>query len=185
MTNGWNFQQDSVEAPREAASLPFAEDDDPAWILMPGDDPVVLLPDPPEVVREREAQARLERIRIEDQTRRAAFIDEYCYDGDAVMALARAGYSDADETMATAIIRVPEVARAIKERMQNMTPAEKRDWSERKLLSETLKYGKDRMPIAIIKALGEFARFAGVAPEEKKKADTNVHLHISQEDAEL
>lgn len=183
MANGWGIQ-DTVEAPREAP-LPFAEDDDPAWIMMPGDDPLIPVPEPPEVVRAREAQARLERMRLEEQARRAAFIDEYCYDGDAVMALARAGYSDANETMATAIIRVPEVARAIRDRMQNMNSAEKRDWSERKLLAETLKYGKDRMPIAIIKALGEFAKFAGVAPEEKKKADTTVHLHISPDDANL
>jgi hypothetical protein len=180
-----DHQQDTVETPPAAASSLFVADDDPAWVLMPGDDPLIPLPEPPEVVRAREAQAALERQVIAEQRRRALFVEEYCYDGDAVMALARAGYADANETMAQAIMRLPDVARAIKDRMAEMGPEEKRDWAERKLWSETLKYGKDRMPIAIIKALESFAKFAGVAPEEKKKADTNVHLHISADDAAL
>lgn len=185
MTYAWPKPQEIDEPPERPAVLSYAAEDDPAWVEMPGDDPIIPLPEPPEVQRARAAQAALEQAYIEEQERRRRFIEEYLWDGDMVMAAARAGYLMVNETVAAGLLTVPEIARAIRERLDAWTPEDKRAWAERKLWSEARSYGKAKMPIAVIKALAEFAKFAGVSPEEKGKGETTVHLHISQDDANL
>lgn len=172
---GWPSPYDLPNEAPAPPALPTFADDHPAWLQLPIDpnnlDRLEVLPEPPEVTREREAQARLERETILAREREARFVDEYCYDSDGTAAAARAGYILVSSMLVEALLTTPAVARAIRDRFDAMTPEDTRVYVERRLMAEARTFGKGKMPVAVIKALVEVAKMKGfvVEPKESKQ----------------
>lgn len=169
---GWPSPYDLPNEAPAPPALPTFADDHPAWRAMPVDpnnpDTLEVLPEPPEVTREREAQARMARDTILAREREARFVIEYCYDSDGPGAAARAGYIGVSSMLVEALLMTPAVARAIRDHFDAMTPEDTRAYVERRLMAEARTFGKGKMPVAVIKALVEVAKMKGFVPEPKE-----------------